>query len=207
MTFSQYEYGFDFNKQFEEAIVDISMAKFLAVDTETTGLKVKDKTDHCIGASVAGRNPLKNNEVFSYYFPLHHEVNNLNDKNRDYLFEHLLSRDEPNPLVLHNAKFDIFSFETIGLTLSNFFFDTMLMVHMVNENLPSKKLDWLSKNILKREGKHKPEIWLAAFQAYGWSPKFPSEIMAVYAAGDTEETLYLFERYFPEFVRQGFYSV
>lgn len=207
MDSSQYSFGFDFNKQFEQAIVDLTMSKYLALDTETTGLKVKDGTDYCIGISVAGRNPLKNNEMFSYYFPIRHSRNNLNDRNKDYLFEHLLSRDEPNPLIMHNAKFDIFSCATVELELVKFFFDTMLMVHMVNENLPSKRLDWLSKNVLKRQGKHKPEIWEQAFKAYGWSPDFPSEIMAIYASGDTEETYYLFERYFPEFLRQGFYSV
>lgn len=206
MTSFKYKLGFDFNKQFEQAIVDVSLSTDLAVDTETTGLKVKDGTDYCIGISVAGRNPLEENRLFSYYFPIRHTFNNISDNNREYLFKHLLSRTESNPIIMHNAKFDLFSLATVGLEFTGFFLDTMLMVHMVNENLPSKKLDWLSKNILKREGKHKPQIWLDAFQKFGWSADFPSEIMAIYASGDTEETLLLKERYFPEFVRQGFYN-
>ena len=203
-------FEFDFNAQFEQAMTDTVTAKYLAVETETTGLKVKDGTDYCIGLSVAGRNPNRDNEMFSYYFPLRHTVGNITSDKEEYLFEHLLSRKRSNPIIYHNSKFDQFSIDTLGPGRSLdsvFFYDTVIMMRMVNENFFSYRLDDLAKHFLKMEGKRKSEAFQAFFAIFGWSPNFPASIMGDYCTGDTELTLYLFERIWPIFLKEGYNGI
>jgi DNA polymerase I-like protein with 3'-5' exonuclease and polymerase domains len=196
--------NFDFDSQCEKAFFEMSSALFLAVDTESTGLEVKDGTDHLIGISVAGRNMFNNDEMFSYYFPIKHEENNISDENREKLFRLLLMRNKQMPVIYHNAKFDLFSMLTVGLDMRNvYFYDTMMMAHLTNENYFSKTLDWLSKNVCKNEGKRKSELWQACMTMFGWSARFPAAVMGDYATGDTERTLELFEKLWPKFQSEG----
>jgi DNA polymerase I-like protein with 3'-5' exonuclease and polymerase domains len=196
---------FDFDGQMDRALYQMASSKFLAVDTESTGLLIKDGTDTLIGISVAGRDMFNDMEMFSYYFPIQHERNNISDANRERLFESLLSRNKDAPVIYHNAKFDLFSMLTVGLDMRGvYFYDTMMMAHLVNENWWSKTLDWLSKNVCKNEGKRQSELWLACKALYGWSAKFPASVMGDYATGDTERTLELFEKLWPKFQSEGY---
>jgi hypothetical protein len=77
------------------------------------------------------------------------------------------------------------------------------MAHMLNENIP-KGLDWLAKNALKEPGKNKPPEWEFMFAMYGWSPKFPASIMALYACEDAVLAYKLFEHLYPHFLESGF---
>lgn len=198
-------YQFDFNTNFETAMMDCVTFRYTAVDTETSGLFIRDGRSHCMGVSVAGRNPLFDNVLRSHYFPVAHSRNNLSPENKKALYEWLLSHNESKPLIFHNSKFDRVSLATVDMDIGDtFYYDTMIMAHMINENWPSKRLDWLSKNVLGRTGKRKPPIWEAMFALHGWTPSFPPEVMAIYATGDAEETLYLVEHFLPEFKRQGF---
>lgn len=178
----------------------------MAIDTETTGLRVKDGTDNCIGISVAGRVRQEDNRMFSYYFPVAHHANNLNDINIALLYEHFRSRTRRNPVVYHNAKFDLFSLATAGCDMDSvFFYDTLIMARIVNENIwGGYGLDNLAKVMLKREGKRKSPEFHAFFQMFGWSALFPAVVMGDYATGDTELTLLLFEYLYPIFKREGF---
>lgn len=204
MVDSQSLFDIDYNSTFEKALTDVTKAQYITVDTEATGLKVKDGRSHCIGISIAGR---INREVFSYYFPVAHTSGNISDNNKAKLFEELKSRTRRNPIIYHNAKYDLTSLQTAGLDLlNNFFYDTLLMARIVNENYPSYRLDWLAKNVLRREGKRKSQAWEHCFTLFGWekSDHFPPAIMGDYATGDTELTLYLFEHLIGPFVREGF---
>lgn len=171
----------------------------LAVDTETTGLNIKDGRDHCIGISLAFRIGEK---IHSRYFPVAHEKHNIDDGMLDYLFQLL----ETHPrLTMCNAKFDLVSLKTVGFKGKiNRWYCTMLMAHMLNENLPSKELDWLAINVLGREGKKKSPLWKFYFEQYGWSAKFPAEVMAEYATEDAVIALELHEYLYPMFVKAGF---
>lgn len=170
----------------------------MAVDTETNGEDCRDGRGFAIGASCTVRDDEQDAYV-SAYFPVAHTKNNISDSTKDMLLKLISSRI----LIMHNAKFDIVSIKTIGEYELKRYYCTMMMAHMLNENVP-KGLDWLSKNELGLEGKHKPPEWVFMFNVYGWSPDFPAEIMALYACEDTILTYRLWERLYPFFVKAGF---
>lgn len=182
-------------------------AKVVAVDTEGTDAEKTDiraGTGFSYGISVAAFGP--NKDIYSGYFPVAHTRDNVDTKTQARLRDILLASDRK--LVFHNAKYDLEAFLTIPgfmeLSSCRNFYDTMLMAHMINENWMSKGLDYLSKILLKEEGKAKPAEWEFWMTTVGWSPQFPVDVMGPYSAMDTELTLKLFYYLYPEFKKQGF---
>lgn len=167
-------------------------AEFIAVDTETTGLHVKDGRDYCMGVSVAYR---VGTFLLSAYFPFRHRDGNCDIAALDKLHT-ILAR---KPLVFHNLKFDLHSLKTLGIEPKGRLFDTMTIAHMVNEEWPSKGLDYLSKMILKdQKAKEQLEKWTDTF---GWRD-VPVDIIDEYARHDAELTLRLFEDLWPRMKEQ-----
>lgn len=107
--------------------------------------------------------------------------------------------------VLHNAKFDLVGLQRIGISLwGEDWYCTMLMQHMVNENLPSKALDYLGMHHFK-EGKAKDQAFDDFVNVFGWG--FLSvNMIEEYAIQDARLTLKLFHKLYPEFIKQGFAS-
>lgn len=189
----------ELNKHRAEVLSTAMFAEVMAIDTETNGQDVRDGRGFCIGISIAYR---YNGEVKAAYYPVAHTKNNVPDDMRDRLIQIIISR---RVRIYHNAKFDIVSLATAGIDVSKLpYYCTMLMTHMMNENLMSKGLDYLSKKLLRKEGKLKGPDWEWAFKIFGWSPHFPSEIMDRYATGDAVDTLELFEGGYPAFKKAGF---
>jgi hypothetical protein len=181
-----------------EFLAHALLANTIAVDTETNGKDVRDGTGFCIGISAAVK---VNGTYYSAYFPVAHTKDNVDEEIKKSLFQIIRTRER---VIFHNAKFDIISLRTAGYTYGFVrYYCTMLMAHMLNENIP-KGLDWLARNELKEPGKNKPPEWELMFTLYGWSPKFPAHIMALYAGEDAVLTLKLFERLYPYFVESGF---
>ena len=164
-------------------------ADLIAVDTETTGIdRIKDGRDSLIGISVAYR--IGDLGIFSGYFPFYHQVErgNLDPKILARLCD-VLSR---KPLVWHHRKFDRHSLESVGIDSKRVMrqrqFDCMIEAQMVNEEWPSKELDWLSKTLLKDEKKGDAvKRWA---EIYGWGT-VPIEMMDPYARQDAELPLRL----------------
>jgi len=106
--------------------------------------------------------------------------------------------------VFHNAKYDLIGLRNNwGIDLVDSpWYDTMLMVHMLNENLPDKSLDSCSR-FYGGEGKAKSEIQRSIEQNFGYE-YVPVGIMSEYSEVDALRTLELFETILPEFNRQGF---
>lgn len=174
-------------------------AEIIAVDTETTGLRVADGTDYLMGISVAYRlGPLG---IMSAYFPFRHEAENLD---RSVLTK-LSTVFNNRPLVFHNLKFDLHSLHTIGIELNPTakLFDTMNMAHMVNEELPSKGLDYLAQKYLNENKTTAVKNWA---DVWGWST-VPVGLMDPYACKDAELTLKLFELLWPEMKRQELHTL
>lgn len=168
-------------------------AEVIAVDTETTGFLVKDGRDYCMGVSVAYRLGILG--IVSAYFPFRHQ----GPGNLDLAYVDSLSRVlRSKPLVLHNGKFDLHSLATLGIDLinsDNKIYCTVNIAHMVNEEWPSKSLEYVSQTLLKK-GKEKSaelEGWITAF---GWG-SVPAGLMAKYACVDAERTLEVFEILWP----------
>jgi DNA polymerase-1 len=121
----------------------MEQADDIAVDTETTGLRVADSIDYLQGfcVDVAG---------VSAYVPFRHKEANVD---RKWLtpFDSILCK---KPLIWHNRKFDMHSAKTIGLDPLQWKgpqYDTLLIASLVNEELYSKELDALAKHFLKKE--------------------------------------------------------
>jgi DNA polymerase-1 len=173
------------NADIDKHLSAMQDAEVIAVDTETTGLEVKDGTDYLMGISVAYY--LGSLGIMSAYFPFRHQGENLSTD----LVHRLRPILESKPLVFHNLPFDIPSLATIGIypTEAQRLFCTQQIAHMVNEEWFSKKLDALSKNLLNDQ-KDSTEVdkWKHAF---GW-PTIPADLMDPYARHDAELTLRLF---------------
>lgn len=185
----------------EEFLPVAILSDTMAVDTETTDIEktdIRDGSGFAYGISAA---VLRNNIYYSTYVPVRHTKGNVSDELRDNFFDVIRTRKR---IVFHNAKFDLPSMKTTGYSGGYIrWYCTMLMAHMLNENIP-KGLDWLAKYELKEPGKNKPPLWEFMFAIHGWHPDFPAEVMALYAAEDAVLTLKLFYRLYPYFKKSGF---
>lgn len=182
-------------KEYHEFLGGMYSAPYVAIDTETTGEDVRDGRGYLMGISIATA-PDK-----AVYLPFRHRSGeNLPKEWLDSLRAALSST---KCVIFHNAKFDLVSLNTIGIDYTGKFYDTMLMAHMIDENLPSKALDSLGYKFLG-EGKNKSDgHFTTLVNALGWA-NVPSHIMDPYARQDARLTLRLFHRFYPEFKKQGF---
>lgn len=133
-----------------------------------------------------------------------------------YPFNHLIGQNLPvewlrqiqttlldHPcLLFHNAKHDLKSLRNLGIDYQGKFYDTMLIAHMVDENIFSKELDFLSKKFLGRS-KEKSKAMEDIIKALGWS-YIPAEIMRHYGAVDAELTAQLFNYLYRDFTDAGY---
>lgn len=111
--------------------------------------------------------------------------------------------DSARILVFHNAKFDLEVLLRLGIDLwDRVWFDTMLMQHFIDENLPNKSLDYLGKLHLN-EGKEKDEEFVRFVKIFGWG-FLTQKMVEEYAIQDAKLALNLFLFLMPEFKRQGF---
>jgi DNA polymerase-1 len=161
----------------------------VAVDTETTGLKVATWLDVCIGVSIAF---VINNEAAVHYFPIGHKVGeNISKSTLDKL-KYVLENGD-HTLLFVNAQFDILSLETIAIHVEHTdFYDIPTMAHLINENKPyNKGLDSLAQHYLKDPGKLKdPE--LDKEKKTGWANTTWQQI-SPYAQKDAELTWRLYQ--------------
>lgn len=183
-------------------------ADLIAVDTETTGLDgIKDGRDSLTGISVAYR--LGNLGIFSGYFPFYHQGSSserfAEGNHPKEVLQRLVGVLSCKPLVWHHRKFDTHSLRSIGVEPETIFrkrqFDVMMEAQLVNEEWPSKELDWLSKILLK-EGKGDEADEAARWgNIYGWGT-VPIEIMEKRARIDTDRTLRCHEALWPKLESQ-----
>jgi DNA polymerase-1 len=156
----------------------------VALDTETTGLSVVDGRDHLMGISIAFHHGV---DLVSAYLPFRHPVGGNLDVGTRQRFLDILSHKS---IILHNGKFDLHSLATLGFVPVGRVYCTMTMAHMVNENWPSKKLDFLAGILLND---HKDSADLDIFvKRFGWA-RVPADLMEPYARKDAILTRRLFD--------------
>jgi len=185
------------DQEFDQFITYASKAPILAVDTEANGEEVRDTRGQCMGISMAFRGT--DGVLFAAYMPFRHEDYNWSEARlarvRDLLQGHPC-------LVAHNMKFDIVSLSTLGIKVTNMFYCTMLMAHLLNENEFNYSLDALTKKYLNDEGKRTSEDFLAIKAECGWAG-IPAAVMFDYSVYDAELHLRLFEYLLPKFIAEG----
>ena len=173
--------------EFDANIEEMKQYDVLGVDTENSGTtrpaELWSGQHYLTGISVAwGLDSISSN-----YYPWRHESENLPREWLPALKEVLTTKT----LIFHNAFIDMAALSTLGIEITIPPFDTTVLAHMVNEEFPSKKLDWLSKFILKEEKYEKDKITRWG-QTYGWET-IPVGMMTPYAKKDAELPLRLWQ--------------
>ncbi len=161
-----------------------SAFKYISVDTEGYSYRP-------LGISIA--NPLGE----AAYFPIGHtEDVNIDDE----LYKQLMHTIEKVPYrIMHHAGHDI----TILPSIHDLpFVCTMIMAHMIDENVMSKRLDYLHKLYCGGDGKTGDPVMQGIIDTMGWYA-VPYVLMNKYAANDAKITMELFlellRRYEAEF--------
>lgn len=155
--------------------------RLIAFDTETTGFNVfKGARPFLCTWSEGDKN---------YYTKNIEEVR--------YLLE-----DPTIDKVFQNGKFDLKMFRMMGIEVKGQIYDTMIMAHLYNENLPSKSLEHLAKTFLGEEKLGDSiEQWFKKNKIKKEERNYadvPDEIMIPYALKDTELTLKLYHYFEPK---------
>jgi len=180
-------------------------APVLAIDTEGNSKDVRrgaDPEGKTMGISLAHRPSLFNGEVIvSDYYPFRHKWNNLEPGHLDLMRRVLESYD--GQIVMHNAKHDIAALRNLGIEVpTKNLFCTMLGVTWVNEELPSKALDYASK-AYGGEPKNRSKEMQRIIDVWGWE-YVPPEMMTEYAANDAKITLELRDNIWGTFKAEGY---
>lgn len=172
--------------------------KVVALDTETDGLEVFDRSSKAIGLSIAFRDDDDN--LISTYWGARHKVGQNIDKATAKKIRWVLETQR-RPIVYANAQFDMTAMLTLGVDIRpNPFFDVLTTQNLINENWTNfrRGLDELAVYTLP-EGDRKIVTWewedefpLKVEKTTGWLNTTP-EMMHDYAAVDAELTLKIFE--------------
>lgn len=176
-----------------DGILDFMEAQtLLTIDTES------GETRGLMGVSVAFDGLINT----GFYMGWNHDDRNLIESQRVRLSRIL--NDETKTLVFHNAAYDLKVLERAGLIKRGRknFYDTMLMVHWINENLKNYSLDRQSQAY---GGKPKNRTSAMQYQidTYGWDG-VTFEMNDKYSSHDAWITHELFRKLLPEFQKQGF---
>lgn len=147
--------------------------KYVAVDTEGFAPDI-------LGISIA--HPL----LESMYFPVgHREDVNIDEETHNFL-KHVL-RSVPFR-IMHNAGHDLIA---LPYLFDLPFICTMIMAHMIDENVMSKGLDYLHKIYCGGEGKEMDPVMASIIKTMGWD-YVPYALMYDYARVDAKITMELF---------------
>lgn len=182
------------NENMPLTLMALEAAEEIAIDTETTGLNVRNGVDYLHGICWATDSQYG-------YIPFRHRTDNVERRWLEPLFKILRYKD----LDWHNRKFDYHSIKTLGVepteALKGKQYDTLMIMQLINEELFSKELDVLAKIFLKDEKAGK-DIINKLGQIYGWGA-IPPSIMGPYGGYDAHLTRRLKQVLWPKLVEQG----
>lgn len=175
---------------------EIEEAPELAIDTEGT---INHPFSETWGLSAYSSWSQKPGEYFAFYHRNPPEMN-LPLQWLDWIRDAFSNRK--GPITFHHAKHDLRALRNLGIDWQGPFKCTMLRAHMVDENLASKELDWLSKHY-GGDPKRNSELQQRIIDLYGW-PLIPIPIIRPYGANDAYITAELEAAIGPDFRSQGF---
>lgn len=172
----------------------------LAIDTESNGRDYRhDPLAVTTGVSIA------TSPTTSDYYPFQHELGNNHIWPTFYGVHYHLKKwiESADVLVMHNAKHDILALRQLGIDIKDkLYYCTMLEAHWVDENLPNKSLDYVSKRY-GGQPKAKSKLMDKFIKVYGWGG-IPVEVIREYAETDACLAYHIHERVHPTFVREGY---
>lgn len=176
------------------------MALILSIDTESNGRDYRhDPLARTTGVSVA------TSPSAGDYFPFQHEIGENHVWPTFYGVHYHLKKwiESADILIMHNAKHDILALEQIGINIRGMnYYCTMLMTHFVDENLPNKSLDYVSKRY-GGQPKVQDKLMKDFIKHWGWGA-IPVDVMRLYAATDSCLPFHIYERLIDTFRREGY---
>lgn len=170
-------------KNFLELLSLIINEEIIAVDTETTGVEVFGK-DVVVGISLT-----LPKADYHCYIPVRHSVEDIQLK-PEIVFKHLKRalEDERIKKVMHNSKFDVHMLRKEGIEVQGLWCDTMVAMHLLNENEPSFALKNLATKYGKYFGFEDKSMTYEELFGKGGFENTPLDIGTVYACKDTHLT-------------------
>ena len=170
-------------KNFLELMSLIINEEVIAVDTETTGVEVFGK-DVVVGISLT-----LPKADYHCYIPVRHNVEDIQLK-PEIVFKHLKRalEDERIKKVMHNSKFDIHMLRKEGIEVQGLWCDTMVAMHLLNENEPSFALKNLATKYGRYFGFEDKSMTYEELFGKGGFEKTPLDIGTVYGCKDTHLT-------------------
>ena len=166
---------------FNHMLRNVEKASLIGLDTETTG--INPYSDTIVGLSISIK------EVgLHWYVPIAHDEHKADQDVLHSLTSMLAQYNRE--IVFHNATFDLHILRENGYPLNGgaIVHDTMVMMHLLNENEPSYRLKDLATKYLKAPSDNFDEL-------FGKDCKFntvPLDLALAYACKDTKLTLELF---------------
>jgi DNA polymerase-1 len=162
--------------QFETLLGDLSNETIIAIDTETTGLDVYG-IDEIVGMSVT-----LPNADYHVYIPVKH--NDCEQLDREYVLYMLrpVLENEFIGKVLHNSKFDIHMFLRHGIRMRGIKWDTLVGMHLLNENEDSFALKNLATKYLNKPS----DTYSTLFGKKGFNEITDLQVALAYGAKDTD---------------------
>lgn len=176
----------DINAKLDKLVGDINASELIAFDLETYSDKKGGALDPWMG-KVAGFSVTANGN--NYYVPLNHTVQPMSLSDKD-IIEWLKPALESAKSVMHNAPFDCKWFYVhYGVDMiTNLHADTRIMAMALDENRSHRLKDLLT-DWLRQPADNFDEL----FPDTDKFNEIPLDVALVYAAGDTEKTLQLYE--------------
>lgn len=178
----------------------LDMEEVIAVDTETTGVDVFGK-DYIVGISLT-----LPKADYHCYIPIRHvqEIEFIDDlgytatkyiRIKDQLkdvtvfttLQHYLENKNLKKMF-HNSKFDIHMLRKEGIKVGGLYLDTMVAMHILNENEPNFALKNLATKYGKYFGFEDKSMTYEELFGKGGFEKTPLDIGTVYACKDTHLT-------------------
>ncbi len=176
----------------------LDQAVDIAVDTETSGLNVRDGRDYFMGFcfDVPG---------LASYIPFRHTSDNVGFRWIDPIVQILQSK----PLIWHHRKFDMHSVKTIGIDPLLFKgpqYCTMVAARLLDNEMYSYELDSLCKQWIPGLSKHQKEEVKGLGQAIGFD-KIPAAMYREYGPVDAHITRRLRDYIWPKLEQRELSSV
>jgi len=160
--------------------------EIIAVDTETTGLHYKDENHYPFLLQISYK---KHHSLLvpliKAYWP-----EEIRDHDKLIAQVTMLMRDKGIRKVGHNFKFDYHMLNKIGIKVSGWTDDTMLMMRFVDENIQRKSLNEGAKLFVPDMAGFNDEVEQLIDKTK--MIEEPKERMLKYAGGDTDATLQLY---------------
>lgn len=160
--------------------------ELIALDTETTGVEVFG-ADHIVGLSMS-----LPKADYHCYLAIRHNFDALDVQQLPAVqtFEKLKPfLEDPNlKKVLHNAKFDFHMLRKEGIEVAGLEMDTMVAMHLLNENEPSYALKNLATKYGRFFGFEDKSMTYEELFGRGGFENTPLDIGTVYACKDTHLT-------------------